>query len=122
VKLLYDFFSVVDVHDHYRQGTLNIEEYWKTTTWWHRILATLLGMIFTDAYLAYSMDYKAAHSGNVSMLKKMLCFEDFLGRLAHQMIFNTYLSQARSQQRQSPRPAHNCASAGKTSSNDKVYY
>ena len=31
VKLLCDVFSAFDAHDHYRQGTLNIEEYWKAT-------------------------------------------------------------------------------------------
>jgi hypothetical protein len=42
-----------DVNNHYRQGSLKLEESWITHTWWHRPLATVLGTIEADAYLAY---------------------------------------------------------------------
>ena len=42
-----------DVNNHYRQGSLALEETWITQTWWHRVLATILGTIEVDAFLVY---------------------------------------------------------------------
>ena len=42
-----------DVHNHYRQGSLALEEIWITQTWWHRVLATVFGICEVDAYLVY---------------------------------------------------------------------
>eukprot|EP01031_Cornospumella_fuschlensis_P026833 gene26833-32426_t len=50
VNDIFEGFNVIDVHDHYRQGILRLEEHWLTETWWHRLFATLLGVIVTDAY------------------------------------------------------------------------
>lgn len=44
----------IDVHDHYRQGGLELERHWRTHKWVHRAFATVLGMVETDAYLAYT--------------------------------------------------------------------
>ena len=54
---LFQYFSAIDIHDHYRQGIFNIEEHWKTHTWWHRIFATIMGIIYTNAYFYYRFDY-----------------------------------------------------------------
>ena len=39
----------VDCHNHSRQGDLAIEQGWRTHTWWKRIMATMLGIVVTDA-------------------------------------------------------------------------
>jgi hypothetical protein len=48
---LFDGSNVIDVHDHYRQGTLHMEGAWHTKTWWHRIFCTMLGVTITDCRL-----------------------------------------------------------------------
>lgn len=50
----YNSANAIDVHNHLRQGGLNLEEAWRTETWWMRLYATFVGMIETNAYLAYS--------------------------------------------------------------------
>jgi hypothetical protein len=54
-RLIEDYFSaapVIDIHNHLRQHGLALEEVWGTHTYWHRILAALIGMTETDTYLA----------------------------------------------------------------------
>ena len=85
IERLFDGFSKIDIHDHYRQGILAIEESWKTHCWWHRFFATILGIIFTDVFFMYRADYLDA---NFNSEKDMLGFEEFLGILAYQMIHN----------------------------------
>lgn len=82
---LFTNFSTVDVHDHYRQGTLDLEGHWKTMTWWFRVFTTLMGVIYTDCYFAYYADYAAttkfSEDGEVEYM-------EFLGQLAEEMVFN----------------------------------
>lgn len=65
-----------------------MEEVWKTQTWWHRILATILGIIFTDCYLAYKHNELKYH-------RDVLTYDTFLGQLAYVMIFNPYYEEER---------------------------
>ena len=81
VELLYKNFSTVDIHDHFRQGSLNFEEGWKTHTWWHRNFASILGIIITDSFLAMSYE-------NPEYNEK---FHSFCGKLCLQLINNPYL-------------------------------
>jgi hypothetical protein len=85
VQNMFRHFSTIDIHDHYRQGTLALEYHWKTRNWWHRLFSTLLGIIFTDAYFMYRKDY--LDYNNVE--QDILSFEEFLGILAYEMIHNT---------------------------------
>lgn len=52
-ELLFENCSLVDIHDHYRQGTLGLERRWKTNAWGFRLFCTVLGIAYTDCYLAY---------------------------------------------------------------------
>ena len=81
---LFRYFSVIDVHDHFRQGILALEEYWKTINWWHRLFATIMGMIYTNAYFYYRYDYNHAQNNPDGILS----YEEFLGKLAFWMIHN----------------------------------
>ena len=83
IEEFFDYFSVVDVHDHLRQGSLAIEESWKTKTWAHRVFATVFGIILTDCYLAYKME-KSRHTVSPAVDD----FATFLGKLTKQMIEN----------------------------------
>ena len=51
VSLYFDAASKIDVHNHLRQGLLNIEDAWGTQTWWQGLAATFIGVIVTDAFL-----------------------------------------------------------------------
>jgi hypothetical protein len=53
VKTYFDNANAVDVHNHFRQGGIHMEQAWQTQTWWHRVFSTLLGMWATDAFLAF---------------------------------------------------------------------
>ena len=56
IEQFYRHFGAVDQHDHLRQGSLEVEHLWCTKTWWHRLFGSILGMIVTDAYLAYKFE------------------------------------------------------------------
>jgi hypothetical protein len=86
VEQVYMYFSSIDIHNHYRQGTLALEESWGTHTWWHRLLATVLGIVVTDAYFMYCMDYGAL-DGVTSPRQSFL---DFCNILADELIHNLY--------------------------------
>lgn len=45
--------AAIGVHNHYRQAGLGLEMSWRTHRWWHRVFATILGIIEVDAYNAY---------------------------------------------------------------------
>ena len=88
IEMLFDCFSCIDIHDHLRQGSLKMEETWKTKTWWHRIFATIFGIIVTDCYFAHKYMMNRSHQVPQT-------FIDFVDMLAYQMISNTYLQRAR---------------------------
>ena len=59
VKTVEDYYEgagSVDRHNHLRQGVLGLEQVWGTHVWQNRVVATLFGVFFTDAYLAYSFE------------------------------------------------------------------
>jgi Transposase IS4 len=83
IQMFYNCFSNIDVHDHYRQGSLAFERNWSTRTWWHRLFMSIFGMICTDAFFAYRLEYRNRHFGDES---GMLVYKEFLFRLAFQLI------------------------------------
>jgi len=84
VEELFRCFSVIDVHDHYRQGTLALERHWKTHNWWHRLFCTVAGVVYTDCFFAYRHDFLSSGADTNAMME----YEEFLGTLASSMIFN----------------------------------
>ncbi|DAZ93698.1 TPA: hypothetical protein N0F65_009249 [Lagenidium giganteum] len=75
-----------------------MEHGWPTKKWWHRVFGSIFGMIVTDAYLAH------AHNNRHMDVD---CFRVFMSKLAHQLIFNDYLSNGkrpRDQNEKTPRP------------------
>lgn len=93
IEMLFDSFGAVDFNDGIRQGIFNMEQYWKTRLYWHRILASLLGVIFTNCFLAYRMEQQAAHSEDIDD------FNTFMGKLAYQLIFNPHIEGPRHQRK-----------------------
>ena len=63
-----------------------MEEVWKTHTWWHRIVATILGVIFTDYYLAY-------RHIEMKYFRNVLPYDEFLGKIAYQLIFDPFYDE-----------------------------
>ena len=90
VAHMFKYFSVIDIHDHLRQGILKMEESWKTRTWWHRLFATVLGIIYTNSYNYYRNEYNIINHGSTL---GMLSYEDYLGILSFQMINNDFDTQ-----------------------------
>ena len=88
VEFMFNYFSIIDVHDHLRQGSLAMERRWRTVTWWHRVFTTMIGVIFTNAYYAYCFEYRAANYNDTT---NMDTYSKFLERLAKKLIFNIYL-------------------------------
>jgi len=87
IEDVFKYFSVIDVHDHYRQGSLHLETTWKTTKWWHRVFTTIYGMTITDAFLASRYE----HSKNIASSVPHIDFTGFLDRLCNLMINNMFL-------------------------------
>jgi len=89
IELLYKYFSCVDIHDHYRQGSLALHNVWKTKTWWHRLFSTIFGMLVVDSfyYYLYQCKYKSVADN------KILNFPAFLDNIAYNLIFNKFKQQ-----------------------------
>ena len=69
--------GVVDLHNHLRQGCLDIERTLKTKCWYRRLFYTILGICVTDSSLAfqhYSQNHKRKHETLNSFLST-LCFQ-----------------------------------------------
>ena len=79
-------FSAIDIHDHYRQGLLEMEQNWATRKWYHRIFTTILGICIVDAFYAHKLEMKQAK-------KDPKDFTYFVGRLARQLVFNQFLGE-----------------------------
>ena len=87
VEEIHDAFSTIDIHDHFRQGSLAIERQWPTKKWQIRIFETVFGMIITNSYLAYVYDQKMFRYG---LEEPVMPFNDFLGMLAYQLVHNIF--------------------------------
>jgi hypothetical protein len=87
VELFYSRFSAIDVHDHYRHGSLRLEREWLTKKWWHRIFDTVFGMVLTDAYLAYR--YVETENNNSTIVD----FSTFKRIVAYELIYNPYVKK-----------------------------
>jgi hypothetical protein len=90
VELFFSKFSTIDIHNHYRQGSLKMEKQWQTQSWYLRIFTTIFGTIVVDAYLAYR--YEKTQQGSY-VAGEIIDFFTFTARMAHELIFNEYLTQ-----------------------------
>ena len=97
VEKFFEFFSSIDVHDHYRQGSLAIEREWITHTWWHRTFGTIFGICVVDAYLAYRYESDKDFLASTDVLD----FTTFMDLLAHQLIHNIYVPSSATLRRRS---------------------
>lgn len=79
VQEFYDAFSKVDVHNHLRQAGLHLEETFKTKMWWMRSFMTFVGMIETDAFLAFKHFY-------CPLFHIEADHESFTRKLVHQLL------------------------------------
>ena len=89
IEQFYSSFSVIDVHDHYRQGSLGMEREWYTHSWWHRIVGTIFGMCIVDSYMTYK--YEMSNGGKE---REIIDFNKYIMQLSHQLIFNIFLEDS----------------------------
>lgn len=82
IEVMFTYFGAIDIHDHYRQGSLGFEKYWSTRSWWHRVFGTIFGMIVVNSYFAYRYEYIRKNI----LATHMQSFDVFVDRLAHIMI------------------------------------
>jgi hypothetical protein len=82
---LFKYFPKVDIHDHYRQGSLSFHTYWPTKTWWHRLYSNILGIIIVDAYFMYRHDQLRYDRDEA----RLLTFSSFIDVLAYELLTNT---------------------------------
>lgn len=85
VQWLFYAFSIIDIHDHFRQGTLAMEENWRTQVWWVRTCASILGMVYVDAYFFMRFSFLKRHNGSTAGMKSLL---EFMWCLVHEMVNN----------------------------------
>lgn len=81
IQEFYDTFWNVDVHDHYRQGSLEMERQWVTRNWVHRVFSTVLGVCIVDAYFAFAHERRINHDTPAD-------FTYFCGRLSRELVEN----------------------------------
>jgi hypothetical protein len=93
VEEFYSCFSAVDIHDHYRQGCLEMEREWKTHKWYHRIFTTVFGICIVDSFFGYRYEKNLNRTENIDN------FSTFLGRLAFQLINNHFKLERRQRRR-----------------------
>ena len=96
VKKFHEYFPAVDIHNHYRQGSLAFERNWNTKKNRLRFFMTLLGFCITNSFLMYDLEYTRSqstgfsnnsNSGNKDDEDEKLDFTNFLNKLAYQMIY-----------------------------------
>jgi hypothetical protein len=51
VESLFSAFSVIDIHDHLRQGSINMSEKVKSLSWWHNFFKEYMAIIYTQAFI-----------------------------------------------------------------------
>lgn len=86
IQWMFNYFAGIDIHDHLRQGSLNLEKSWRTYSWSKRAYTTILGMTMTDAYLSWCQELPQHATAPT--------FSSFLGRLAYQLIHNQWRTDA----------------------------
>ena len=88
IEVFFKHFGVIDFHDHLRQGSLRLEQFWKTKKWWHRVFAVVFGIVITNSFLAYR--YELTGEG-IATGTNVMDFNDFIKKLAKSLIFNPFL-------------------------------
>lgn len=83
VEEYFEGAPAVDIHNHIRQSGLALEEVWNTQRWHHRIYASVLGIIETNAFLAFKYFKRDASSKH----------SDFTEALALQLINNPWVAE-----------------------------
>ncbi|CAG4996824.1 unnamed protein product [Parnassius apollo] len=61
VQQYFDGAASIDIHNNIRQDGLALEKAWGTHKWEHRIYASVLGIIETNAYLIFNNFFRAEH-------------------------------------------------------------
>lgn len=79
----FDGAQMIDVHNHLRQSSINLEDTWRTKKWYHRMFATVFGMIITDAYLMYKYEKGGPEAGELSL-------REFTSKLAEELVMNKW--------------------------------
>ena len=82
IKEMFDSFSIIDVDDHLRQGSLELERTWIVRDWILRIFMTILGVIIVNAFYAF-----------LFITGRDVDFNEFLGKLSYDLIYNRFLSE-----------------------------
>jgi hypothetical protein len=86
IENMFKSFSAIDIHNHLRQNLLAIEIYCQTTSWYNKLFSTLLGMIVTNAYYAYQLEFNGEPND--------ICnYQEFCSKLAYQLIFNKAIAE-----------------------------
>ena len=90
IKKFFDGFAAIDINDHYRQGILEMERTWLTPRWWMRIFTTMMGVIFTNCFFAYRLEFYLRRRHGVGE-EEAPEFIAFLGKLAYSLILNPFI-------------------------------
>ena len=83
VEQFFEGFNAIDVHDHYRQGSLQMEKHFHTYRWWFRMFTTVLGIVVTNAYLHYK--YENDSDGVLALARGTMSIMEFVGRSAKEL-------------------------------------
>lgn len=87
VEQYFDGANAIDIHNHLRQGGLELEWHWQTQTCWHRNFATIIGICETDAFLTF----QRFHPNKT--LTNNLSHREFTERLSLQLLtFNASIN------------------------------
>jgi hypothetical protein len=96
VRTLFLYFPKIDIHDHYRQGSLRFHENWPTKTWWHRFYSNILGMIISDAYFMYIAEWKK-YTNEDKSIAEPYDYSSFIDRLSYDMVHYHVILRDRAQ-------------------------
>ena len=108
----FDASAAIDVHNHFRQGSLSLETALRTNRWDIRLFSTILGMATVDAYLAYSYFRSSSETQHENMTKFLrplvtaLVNNDLGGRSRPRDSISSSSTVSGSHQADCPSPAH----------------
>ena len=125
IESFFETFAKIDIHDHLRQGILEVERYWLTQRWWLRFFGTIFAIYVVNSFLGYRFLWPQQRQYHFSEPDD---FEEFTGKLAYQMVFNPYLRDrivpstrlSTTTDVQSPTPVTSTASNSNSRSNQFV--
>jgi hypothetical protein len=94
----FKYANKIDVHNHRRQGEVELERVIHTHSWSLRLASTILGIVLVDAYMMYKYELES-ESREQQLPAVLMSFRDFQEKIALELSTNTWSSSGKARKR-----------------------